>query len=59
MQFRLISENTPKGDQPEDLLREADGPKVPKKKAERNERLSRRALKDLQEWLTAGEKTTA
>jgi methylenetetrahydrofolate--tRNA-(uracil-5-)-methyltransferase len=41
------------------LMREPDGPKVPKKKAERNERLSQRALKDLQEWLTAGEKTTA
>jgi folate-dependent tRNA-U54 methylase TrmFO/GidA len=30
---------------------------VPKKKADRNERLSQRALKDLQEWLTETEQT--
>jgi methylenetetrahydrofolate--tRNA-(uracil-5-)-methyltransferase len=41
------------------LVREPGGPGVPKKKAERNERLSQRALKDLQEWLTADTKTTA
>ena len=41
------------------LVREAGGPRVPKKKSERNERLSQRALKDLQEWLTANDRTTA
>ena len=39
------------------LVREPDGPRVPKKKADRNERLSQRALKDLQEWLTETEQT--
>ena len=39
------------------LVREPDGPRVPKKKAERNERLSQRALKDLQDWLTAPDRT--
>jgi methylenetetrahydrofolate--tRNA-(uracil-5-)-methyltransferase len=34
------------------LVREPGGPRVPKKKAERNERLSRRALADLDGWLT-------
>ena len=38
------------------LVPEAGGPRVPKKKAERNERLSQRALKDLQEWLTANDR---
>jgi methylenetetrahydrofolate--tRNA-(uracil-5-)-methyltransferase len=33
------------------LVREPGGPRVPKKKAERNERLSQRALKDLQAFL--------
>ena len=33
------------------LAREPGGPKVPRKKAERNERLSRRALQHLEEWL--------
>jgi hypothetical protein len=33
------------------LVREPGGPKVPKKKTERNERLSQRALKDLQAYL--------
>ena len=33
------------------LAREPGGPKVPRKKAERNERLSRRALQHLDEWL--------
>ena len=32
------------------LVREPGGPRVPKKKAERNERLSQRALKDLQAY---------
>jgi len=40
------------------LVAEPGGPKVPKKKAERNERLSKRALRDLEEWLTATERTT-
>jgi methylenetetrahydrofolate--tRNA-(uracil-5-)-methyltransferase len=40
------------------LVAEPGGPKVPKKKADRNERLAKRALKDLQEWLTANERTT-
>ena len=39
------------------LVREPNGPRVPKKKAERNERLSQRALKDLQDWLTAPDRT--
>ena len=39
------------------LVREPNGPRVPKKKSERNERLSQRALKDLQEWLTAPDRT--
>jgi methylenetetrahydrofolate--tRNA-(uracil-5-)-methyltransferase len=38
------------------LVREEGGPHVPKRKAERNERLSARALKDLQRWI---EKTTS
>jgi methylenetetrahydrofolate--tRNA-(uracil-5-)-methyltransferase len=33
------------------LTREPGGPNVPRKKAERNERLSRRALQHLEEWL--------
>jgi methylenetetrahydrofolate--tRNA-(uracil-5-)-methyltransferase len=33
------------------LTQEPGGPKVPRKKAERNERLSRRALQHLEEWL--------
>ena len=33
------------------LVREPGGPRVPKKKAERNERLSQRALADLTEWM--------
>src|SRR5690606_28760679 len=33
------------------LTREPGGPRVPKKKAERNERLSQRALADLDRWL--------
>ena len=40
------------------LVAEPGGPRVPKKKADRNERLAKRALKDLQEWLTANERTT-
>ena len=40
------------------LVREPDGPRVPKKKSERNERLSKRALKDLDDWLIATERTT-
>ena len=35
------------------LTREAGGPKVPKRKAERNERLSKRALDDLAAWVAA------
>lgn len=35
------------------LVREAGGPRVPKQKAERNERLSGRALADLDGWLAA------
>ena len=38
------------------LTREPGGPKVPKKKAERNERLSKRALDDLAAW-TASQRT--
>ena len=33
------------------LVREPGGPRVPKKKSERNERLSARALSDLAEWM--------
>ena len=33
------------------LVREPGGPRVPKQKAERNERLSRRALADLDNWI--------
>ncbi len=33
------------------LLRSADGPRVPKRRAERNEYLSQRALSDLESWL--------
>ena len=33
------------------LTREAGGPRVPRKKAERNERISRRALADLHGWM--------
>ena len=40
------------------LTREPGGPRVPKKKAERNERLSRRALADLEGWLAAQDETT-
>ena len=40
------------------LVAAPGGPRVPKKKADRNERLAKRALKDLQEWLTANERTT-
>jgi methylenetetrahydrofolate--tRNA-(uracil-5-)-methyltransferase len=40
------------------LVAEPGGPRVPKKKADRNERLAKRALKDLQEWLTANQRTT-
>jgi methylenetetrahydrofolate--tRNA-(uracil-5-)-methyltransferase len=40
------------------LVAEPGGPKVPKKKAERNERLSKRALRDLEEWLIATQRTT-
>jgi len=35
------------------LTREPGGPKVPKKKAERNERLSQRALGDLASWMAS------
>jgi methylenetetrahydrofolate--tRNA-(uracil-5-)-methyltransferase len=35
------------------LVREEGGPRVPKQKAERNERLSARALKDLEGWIAA------
>jgi len=35
------------------LVREDGGPRVPKKKAERNERISARALADLDEWMNA------
>ena len=34
------------------LQREPGGPRVPKKKADRNERISQRALADLAEWMT-------
>ncbi len=33
------------------LVREPGGPRVPKQKAERNERLSQRALADLEAWI--------
>jgi hypothetical protein len=33
------------------LTREPGGPRIPKKRSERNERLSRRALDDLDAWL--------
>lgn len=36
------------------LTREPGGPRVPKKKAERNERISQRALADLQSWIASG-----
>ncbi|HXG54682.1 MAG TPA: methylenetetrahydrofolate--tRNA-(uracil(54)-C(5))-methyltransferase (FADH(2)-oxidizing) TrmFO [Vicinamibacterales bacterium] len=36
------------------LVREEGGPRVPKKKAERNERLSTRALAHLQAWMESG-----
>ena len=39
------------------LTREPGGPRVPKKKAERNERLSQRALADLERWRTAQDET--
>ncbi|MEO5896461.1 MAG: methylenetetrahydrofolate--tRNA-(uracil(54)-C(5))-methyltransferase (FADH(2)-oxidizing) TrmFO [Vicinamibacterales bacterium] len=35
------------------LVREEGGPRVPKKKAERNERISARALADLAQWMSA------
>jgi len=35
------------------LVREEGGPRVPKKKAERNERISARALADLDDWMNA------
>jgi len=35
------------------LVREEGGPRVPKKKAERNERISSRALADLDHWMNA------
>jgi methylenetetrahydrofolate--tRNA-(uracil-5-)-methyltransferase len=35
------------------LTRVPGGPRVPKKKAERNERISQRALADLQEWMAS------
>ena len=35
------------------LVREEGGPRVPKKKAERNERISARALADLGQWMNA------
>jgi methylenetetrahydrofolate--tRNA-(uracil-5-)-methyltransferase len=35
------------------LVREEGGPRVPKKKAERNERISARALADLDQWMNA------
>ncbi|MBA2301268.1 MAG: methylenetetrahydrofolate--tRNA-(uracil(54)-C(5))-methyltransferase (FADH(2)-oxidizing) TrmFO [Acidobacteria bacterium] len=41
------------------LVREPGGPRVPKKKAERNERLSRRALADLDGWLAIHDARTA
>jgi methylenetetrahydrofolate--tRNA-(uracil-5-)-methyltransferase len=42
------------------LVREPGGPRVPKKKAERNERLSERALTDLDHWMkTCASDTTA
>jgi methylenetetrahydrofolate--tRNA-(uracil-5-)-methyltransferase len=40
------------------LTREPGGPKVPKKKAERNERLSQRALGELERWRAAQDETT-
>jgi folate-dependent tRNA-U54 methylase TrmFO/GidA len=39
------------------LTREPGGPRVPKKKSERNERLSRRALADLDDWLATHDET--
>ena len=41
------------------LAREPGGPGVPKKKSERNERLSQRALNDLDGWLKTHDETTA
>jgi methylenetetrahydrofolate--tRNA-(uracil-5-)-methyltransferase len=41
------------------LTRDPGGPKVPKKKAERNERLSARALADLDGWLATHDETAA
>jgi methylenetetrahydrofolate--tRNA-(uracil-5-)-methyltransferase len=41
------------------LTREPGGPRVPKRKAERNERLSARALADLDRWLTTHDEATA
>ena len=38
------------------LTREPGGPRVPKKKAERNERLSQRALADLAQWIHSRER---
>ncbi|CAN5862277.1 FADH(2)-oxidizing methylenetetrahydrofolate--tRNA-(uracil(54)-C(5))-methyltransferase TrmFO [soil metagenome] len=35
------------------LVRDEGGPRVPKKKAERNERISARALADLDQWMNA------
>jgi methylenetetrahydrofolate--tRNA-(uracil-5-)-methyltransferase len=40
------------------LTREPGGPRVPKKKAERNERLSQRALADLDNWLATHHERT-
>jgi methylenetetrahydrofolate--tRNA-(uracil-5-)-methyltransferase len=40
------------------LTREPGGPRVPKKKSERNERLSKRALADLEAWIQNRERET-
>jgi methylenetetrahydrofolate--tRNA-(uracil-5-)-methyltransferase len=41
------------------LTREPGGPRVPKKKAERNERLSERALTDLHAWMKSDQREMA